>query len=275
LAQGCPTCLTPFEEQLSAMIELCPKKQALLAWASAHAKHNRKLPGAAKGAVRILLGLYLGNALTASDAATLVNLKVSAVCSVGPKSERVALAESDGAKLMRVPIPDNDQARILPFLPEVCAWMNAQLLGPTPGQQDRGGADVGLKDLMDQPSTGVLVHCRGGMNRSPRVIAAYLIWRHGCTVEEAIQIVREARPAARFGRGPDGVLQADLREWAQTCAKGIEKEALGEAAEANVDTTAEVVEHAEGIEKEALGETADANVDVMAEVVEHAEGMGQ
>jgi len=216
--------------------------------------------------VRILPGLYLGNALTASDAATLVNLKVSAVCSVGPKSERVALAESDGAKLMRVPIPDNDQARILPFLPEVCAWMDAQLLGPS------RGADVGLKDFMDQPSTGVLVHCRGGMNRSPTVIAAYLIWRHGCTVEEAIQIVREARPAARFGRGPDGVLQTDLREWAQTC-EDIEKEALGETAEANVDMVAGVVEHAEGTEKEAFREAAGANVDVMAEVVEHAEGM--
>merc|ERR1740123_1716587 len=117
----------------------------------------------------------------------------------------------------------------------------------------------------DQPSTSVVVHCRGGMNRSPTVIAAYLIWRHGCTVEEAIQIVREARPAARFGRGPGGVLQTDLHEWAQICAEGIEKEALAETADANVDVTAEVVEE---IEKVSLGEIAGAHVDMKAEGAE-------
>jgi len=235
------------------MSEPYPKKQALLAWASAHAKYNRKLPGAAKGAVRILPGLYLGNIQTVSDIATLKNLNVSAVCSVGPKSERVALAESDGARLMRVPIPDNDQARILPFLAEACAWIDQQLQGPSLGRQDRSG----LRDVMDQPSTSVVVHCRGGMNRSPTVIAAYLIWRHGCTVEEAIQIVREARPAARFGRGPDGVLQTDLHEWSQICSEGIEKQGLAETADANVDGTAEVVEETK---KVALGEIAGTHV---------------
>lgn len=245
------------------MIEPCPKKQALLAWASARAKYNRKLPGPAKGAVRILPGLYLGNAQTAGDAATLENLKVSAVCSVGPKSEKLALAESDGARLMRVPIQDNDQAHILPFLPEVCAWIDASLQGLSLGQQqDHSDANVVLKDVRDRsssnsssaavtpcngdhPSTSVLVHCRGGMNRSPTVIAAFLIWRHSCTVEEAIQIVREARPAARFGRGPDGVLHRDLYEWAQTCAEGIDKEVRAETADASVDVTTAAVEDAE------------------------------
>merc|ERR1712062_783922 len=112
-----------------------------------------------------------------------------------------------------------------------------QFQGPYLGQQDRSGADMDLQAIMDQPSTNVLVHCRGGMNRSPTVIAAYLIWRHNCSVEEAIQIVKEARPAARFGRGPAGVLQTDLHEWARTCAERIEKEALGEAAGAKNDVT--------------------------------------
>mmetsp|Transcript_121348 Transcript_121348/g.241726 ORF Transcript_121348/g.241726 Transcript_121348/m.241726 type:complete len:254 (+) Transcript_121348:55-816(+) len=253
------------------MSVLCPHKEDLLAWASANAKYNRKLPGAAKGAVRILPGLYLGNAQTAGDAATLENLKVSAVCSVGPKSERVALSESDGARLLRVPIQDNDQARILPFLSEVCAWIEAHLQGPSLGQRESSGANVRLKDIMDRESSGcssaavasgnysafrndgsstsVLVHCRGGMNRSPTVIAAYLIRRYNCAVEEAMQIVKEARPAARFGRGPDGVLQTDLHEWAQTCAEVREKEALGETAHANIDVAARVVEHTENTEQ--------------------------
>ena len=65
--------------------------EAIRSWAVANAEHNRKLPGTARGAVRVLPNLYLGNARTAADAATLANLKISAVCSVGPKSEMVVV----------------------------------------------------------------------------------------------------------------------------------------------------------------------------------------
>ena len=65
----------------------------------------------------------------------------------------------------------------------------------------------------------VLVHCRGGMNRSATMVAAFLVWKFpGMTAAEAIAVVRQARPAARFGRGEEGVLQRDLRQWELDCA---------------------------------------------------------
>ena len=70
---------------------------AIQSWATAHAEHNRRLPGKARGAVRVLPGLYLGNRHTAADKETLDNLNISAVCSVGPKSEHVV---SDGSRLI-------------------------------------------------------------------------------------------------------------------------------------------------------------------------------
>ena len=61
--------------------------EAIRSWAVAHAEYNRKLPGRrSRGAVRVLPNLYLGNAHSAADAATLDNLNVSAVCSAGPRS---------------------------------------------------------------------------------------------------------------------------------------------------------------------------------------------
>ena len=131
---------------------------------------------------------------TAGDAATLRQLKVTAVQSVGPRSEKVAIA---GLRLMRVAIQDNDEAHILPFLEEACTWINAEL-----------AKEEGV----------VLVHCRGGMNRSATMVAAFLVWKFpGMTAAEAIAVVRQARPAARFGRGEEGVLQRDLRQWELEC----------------------------------------------------------
>ena len=168
-------------------------KDAIIAYAAEHAKLNRKIPRA-KGAWRVLPNLYLGNAAAASDAATLRQLKVTAVQSVGPRSEKVAIA---GLRLMRVAIQDNDAAHILPFLEEACTWIDAEL-----------AKEDGV----------VLVHCRGGMNRSATMVAAFLVWKFpGMTAAEAKAVVRQARPAARFGRGEEGVLQRDLRQWELEC----------------------------------------------------------
>ena len=173
-------------------------KDAIIAYAAEHAKLNRKIPRA-KGAWRVIPNLYLGNAAAAGDAATLRQLKVTAVQSVGPRSEKVAIA---GLRLMRVAIQDNDEAHILPFLEEACTWIDAEL-----------AKEEGV----------VLVHCRGGMNRSATMVAAFLVWKFpGMTAAEAIAVVRQARPAARFGRGEEGVLQRDLRQWELDCAAARE-----------------------------------------------------
>ena len=170
----------------------------------------------AKGAWRVIPNLYLGNAAAAGDAATLRQLKVTAVQSVGPRSEKVCRG-GNTLTLMRVAIQDNDEAHILPFLEEACTWINAEL-----------AKEDGV----------VLVHCRGGMNRSATMVAAFLVWKFpGMTAAEAIAVVRQARPAARFGRGEEGVLQRDLRQWELDCA--VARESREQDGQGCVDGEAE------------------------------------
>ena len=200
-------------------------KSALLEWGRAHAKKNKNLTGASKGAVRIIPGLYLGNAQTAGDAATLANLRVGAVCSVGPKSEKVATIGQGGdpPSLMRIAIADDDSARLLPHLRKACEWIDHELGSEATDSNSVSATSegTGMKSLLSPASQrSVLVHCRGGMNRSPAVIAAYLIWKYGFTAPESMEMVKVARPAAQFGRGAQGVLQQDLHLWGAECAGG-------------------------------------------------------
>ena len=193
-------------------------KDAIIAYAAEHANLNRKIPRA-KGAWRVIPNLYLGNAVAAADAATLRQLKVTAVQSVGPRSEKVCREVADTLTLMRVAIRDNDEAHILPFLEEACTWINAEL-----------AKEEGV----------VLVHCKGGMNRSATMVAAFLVWKFpGMTAAEAIAVVRQARPAARFGRGEEGVLQRDLRQWELDCHGAVARESREQDGQGCVDGEAE------------------------------------
>ena len=162
-------------------------KDAIIAYAAEHANLNRKIPRA-KGAWRVIPNLYLGNAVAAGDAATLRQLKVTAVQSVGPRSEKVAIA---GLRLMRVAIQDNDEAHILPFLEEACAWINAEL-----------AKEDGV----------VLVHCKGGMNRSATICAAYLIRHERMSLTAAVSLLRERRGVVLKNRSFNRELVALARD---------------------------------------------------------------
>jgi protein-tyrosine phosphatase len=51
-----------------------------------------------------------------------------------------------------------------------------------------------------QKGSTVLVHCQMGMQRSAAVVAAYLMWRYGLSMDVAMQIVKQRRPVAFFIR---------------------------------------------------------------------------
>jgi predicted protein tyrosine phosphatase len=40
----------------------------------------------------------------------------------------------------------------------------------------------------------ILIHCYKGAQRSAAVLAAYLMWKHKMTIEDACQFIREKRP---------------------------------------------------------------------------------
>jgi hypothetical protein len=55
----------------------------------------------------------------------------------------------------------------------------------------------------------ILVHCMAGVSRSASVVCAYLIWKYGLTVPEAIALVRSARPVAT----PNAAFVAQLEDF--------------------------------------------------------------
>lgn len=59
----------------------------------------------------------------------------------------------------------------------------------------------------------VLLHCAGGVSRSAAVAVAYLMWREGRSVDEALHIVRMARPIV----SPNDCFLTQLRalDWSQ------------------------------------------------------------
>lgn len=50
-----------------------------------------------------------------------------------------------------------------------------------------------LETLLQEGHT-VLVHCSAGANRSPSTVVAYLHWRKGMSLAEAVEYVRQRRP---------------------------------------------------------------------------------
>lgn len=63
--------------------------------------------------------------------------------------------------------------------------------------------------------TTVLVHCQGGMSRSPAVICAYLMATEGCTWDEAVSDLRQwrkIRPRTEYERSATMAIEALLAE---------------------------------------------------------------
>ncbi|EKX54758.1 hypothetical protein GUITHDRAFT_149854, partial [Guillardia theta CCMP2712] len=63
---------------------------------------------------------------------------------------------------------------------------------------------------------GILVSCFQGKSRSAAVITAYLMQRDGLSLEQALELVRAARPRAQPNLG----FIADLRRWGKTLEEG-------------------------------------------------------
>lgn len=53
-----------------------------------------------------------------------------------------------------------------------------------------------LSQWRDQGHT-IYVHCLAGIGRSPSVCAAYLVARHGLSLEAALKVVRDRHPSAQ------------------------------------------------------------------------------
>lgn len=95
-----------------------------------------------------------------------------------------------------------------PYSVEVHRWEPIPDLGPAPSL-DWLRSQVEFIDKQRKAGRPVYVHCRAGVNRSPTVVAAYLMWRDGVSRDEALAIIHKKRPRV----GPFEVYRAYLSQW--------------------------------------------------------------
>lgn len=120
--------------------------------------------------VKIIDNLYLGNRSTGQNLMLLKKHKIIAILAVGCNK---LMYESD-FKYLKLNILDSNSANISNYL------------------------DDAMKFICENIKNGnVLVHCQGGISRSPAFIIAYLAKYHNMTVTGAINHVKKIRKAIR------------------------------------------------------------------------------
>ncbi len=124
------------------------------------------MKGNAKCCSKINENLFLGNQFSTS-----VITDINVIVSIGCKSK----CNLEGINNFKVSIKDCVDSDLTPYLSEVTEFIHEQL----------------------SANKRVLVHCRGGVNRSPAFVIAYLT-RYNMTLEDAIVLVRTARSGARI-----------------------------------------------------------------------------
>lgn len=158
--------------------------------------------------VLVAPGLYLGNKQAGADYARLQRAGIVAVCAVGAKPETAPCVYH------HVPVKDDGVSSMLPFLDSACDFIH---------QQRQRGA--------------VLVHCKGGINRSPCLVVAYLMKYEQLALAEALELCSLARPVARCPSNFHSDLKAFELHLAQTAA----------------EQTAEAVQEIQGAAQQAYG----------------------
>ena len=149
-------------------------------------------------AEEIIPGLWLGGFAVAHNRSKLERMGITHVLCVGGKAlaggaEHYAPPFADSLEYLVVDVDDTEKAA------------DAEALG-TCFEKSTSYIDNALQM---KKNGAVLVHCLAGVSRSSSVVCAYLISCHNMSMEEAIRMVRSARPCAT--PNPSFVFQ--LRKW--------------------------------------------------------------
>lgn len=131
--------------------------------------------------------LYIGNQVTANDAALLLQENITSTMNVAVNVYLAPLQLADGTHIRRtqVGLIDGHGNSLTHLLAAVFA-LDGILNQESPGKPHYPTHKYG----------NVLVHCRGGRSRSLTVLAIYLFWRHRDQFQDvatAIQHIRDLR----------------------------------------------------------------------------------
>lgn len=180
------------------------EEHPLLQWARAQHRKGGMMS-------EVIPGLFLGNKQAAADRELLRSKGIVAVCAVGAKQ-----VFNDDLVYHHVSIEDDGSESMLRHFPAACHFISAQR---------RGG--------------NVLVHCKGGISRSPTMAIAILLQCEELPLPIAMDICALARPAAR----PSEVFVRDLQEFSEVCKQRRAMLRWQRAAElASVEAVAELAE---------------------------------
>jgi len=170
---------------------------SLLEWAKGN-KQQRE-----GGLVLVAPGLFVGNKMAAADGDLLHRKGVVAVCAVGAR-------QVFGGAGHHISIEDDGSESMLPHFEPACRFIHEY--------RQRGA---------------VLVHCKGGISRSPAMIIAYLMRHEHLSLVDAMAVCSCARPAAR----PREIFLQDLATWQEKlCEEGSWSRAVELATEETVIT---------------------------------------
>ena len=149
-------------------------------------------------AEQIIPGLWLGGFAVAHDRAKLDSMGITHVLCVGGK------ALAGGAEHYKPPFGDRLEYLVVD-VDDTEKAADAEALGTC---FEKSTTYIGNALQMEKSGT-VLVHCLAGVSRSSSVVCAFLMACHDMSMEEAIGMVRSARPCAT----PNPAFVKQLRKW--------------------------------------------------------------
>lgn len=172
----------PVEEQ--------PQGSQLITFSPLDAKQAFNTPPS-----KILDHLYLGSQYNAASKKQLGQLEVKRVLDL---KERHVTTDDPDLDVRAVPMSDHGDTAITEILPECFRFI----------EEAKSNGEI------------ILVHCRGGVNRSATVVLAYLMKYNDMTLREAWEYVRTRRPSVQ----PVANYMSQLREYEKSIRGSVSLE---------------------------------------------------
>jgi protein-tyrosine phosphatase len=138
---------------------------------------------------QILPGLWLGSIHSVKHYRSLIDAGITHVITVMAHDEVVErnIEIPDGIGWTIISVEDNSVNHLYDHLDSALSMIEAVVQG--------GGR--------------ILVHCIGGISRSPTVVTAYIMWKLGLRLTAALAYVRERRPCIE----PNWTFYGDLQQF--------------------------------------------------------------
>lgn len=141
---------------------------------------------------RVLGGIYMGGFTPLANHTPLkAEYNITHILSVIKLDTIPEYLVRKGYTLKSIPIDDDDTTDILQYFNESNKFLDHCLY---PYEQEYDPALVDFQKKKQDPQNAVYVHCQAGISRSTSFVVAYLMYRFGLRLKDALHAVRRKRP---------------------------------------------------------------------------------